>query len=462
MQSTTTPPRPRTTFSPVCLAVLLCGVIQAQVTDPAITAWKVNHTNARGSSPDPTLHAAVSLIPADVTRVRYTATDGYVEATGIPSYPIGAFPHSPNPVTNQSWRFRIPRAPQANTGPFTPTQLGPIGVFVNGVVVFNARDGRSYGGLGVWNQNAVVAEADGFDPTFGHPAMGGEYHHHQRPPSLLAQRCDDGRHHSAIIGFAFDGFPIYGPYAFANVDGSGGARRMRSSYRLRNLTTRPDGPDVSAQYPLGLYLEDFELVPMSGDLDAHNGRFAVTPEYPQGTYAYFSTIDDQGNNAYPYMIGPTYYGVLVNANTNRSVVIPGSAVSFAGSGWACPYGSGCPVAQPLGLAFTGLPNLGVTLHIDLSNGPATAPGFVILGLQNTAPYPIDLTGIGMPSCRLYQSPDLLLRISFSGGNARLSLAIPNDQALWGSTLDAQGVAMDASANEAGISSSNGGHIEVRG
>ena len=47
------------------------------------------------------------------------------------------------------------------------------------------------------------------------------YHHHQRPVSLLAQLGEDGVAHSPLIGFGFDGYPIYGPHAFANADGTG-------------------------------------------------------------------------------------------------------------------------------------------------------------------------------------------------------------------------------------------------
>ncbi len=458
------PREPRHTVGllPAALAATFALALPAQVTDPAITAWRVNHAAAFGSSPDPAIHAVVSQISADVTTVRYTATDAYVEANGIPSYPLGPFAGNPNPVSSQNWRFRIPLVPTRNTGTLTPTGLGPIGVFVNGVVLFNAKDARSYLNQGVWNQNAVYVEAGGFDSTFGHPAPGGVYHHHQRPPSLLAQLCDDGRHHSPIIGFAFDGFPIYGPYGFANRNGTGGVRRISSSYRLRNLTTRAGGPPVGAQYPLGYYIEDHEYVAGLGDLDACNCRFAVTPEYPAGTWAYYATIDAAGSNAYPYLVGPQYFGVLVTANTNRSVVIPGTAVSFAGSGLACPQGTGCPSVQPLQLAFAGLPDLGATLHIDISNGPANTTGIVILGVQGSTPYPIELGFLQMTGCRLYQSMDVATPIAFSGGSARLSLGIPASPSLWGGVFFTQGAALDANANAAGISTSNGGRIEIRG
>ena len=47
-------------------------------------------------------------------------------------------------------------------------------------------------------------------------------------------------------------------------------------------------------------------------VDEHNGRCCITPEYPNGTYAYFSTVDSNWNSAYPYAVGPTFYGTYAN------------------------------------------------------------------------------------------------------------------------------------------------------
>lgn len=47
-------------------------------------------------------------------------------------------------------------------------------------------------------------------------------------------------------------------------------------------------------------------------MDVHNGRFCVTPDYPNGTYCYYATVDSNHNSAYPYVVGPTYYGVYAN------------------------------------------------------------------------------------------------------------------------------------------------------
>ena len=99
---------------------------------------------------------------------------------------------------------------------------------------------------------------------------------------------------------------------------------MRSGYRLRRMTQRDtlpewaldyhpgvpqslpaaqQGPAVSARFPLGRYVEDNEYVAGLGDLDQFNGRTTVTPEYPNGTYAYFVTIQEDGTPAFPYILG---------------------------------------------------------------------------------------------------------------------------------------------------------------
>ena len=127
-----------------------------------------------------------------------------------------------------------------------------------------------------------------------------------------------------MIGYAYDGFPIYGAYGYLNTNGTGAITRMKSGYQLRNMTTRTtnpsgqtvsSGPAVSTTYPLGYFREDYEFVSHPGNpdyLDEHNGRFCVTPEYPNGIYCYFATVDANWNSAYPYVIGPTFYGVYAN------------------------------------------------------------------------------------------------------------------------------------------------------
>mgnify|MGYP001166189770 CR=1 FL=1 len=308
------------------LLPLLIPAFSVQQVDPEVAAWRQNLDGTKGQSPAANIHAVVSQIDADVQRVRFNNNNVYVESTGIPSHPIGPWSQNPNSAADKDWTFRIKKNPTPATN-HTDVPLGPVGVAVNGVALFSALDARSYRDRNVWHQQAIYFEGQSMDVGLGHPAPNSTYHYHAAPELLLAQSGDNPQYHSPIIAFAFDGYPIYGPYGFASSNGTGGVVRMEPSFRTRNITVRdslPDGtqlpppdhgPSVSSQYPLGCYAEDYEFVPGIGHLDEHNGRDCLTPEFPSGTYAYFMTIDSSGEPVYPFILGPTYYGTLDTANT---------------------------------------------------------------------------------------------------------------------------------------------------
>lgn len=287
------------TLALLCLLPMMGAFSQT----PEVTSWITNTDGDTG----------FGGILTNVQQVQYSNDNVYVTTTCIPGYDIGPWAGNPNTAANQNFVFRITRTPQENTGNKTATALGHIGVWTNGVSIFNADDGMSYNNANVWNRDALFWEGSSFDNCLGHPAPNGEYHHHVNPVCLYD--ASNSTEHSPIIGYAFDGFPIYGAYGYANTDGTGVIKRMETSYRHKNLTSRTNGPAINAQYPLGAFLEDNEYVQGLGDLDEHNGRFCITPDYPQGIYAYFVTINDNLEPAYPYVLGPQYYGVVVAGNT---------------------------------------------------------------------------------------------------------------------------------------------------
>lgn len=315
------------------IRTLLFGLapIAALAQGPEITSWIINPGTETGYGGSLT----------NVLQVAYTPNDVYVRCSCIPGYDIGPWTGNPNDAMNMDFVFKITRSPQPANGTHTPTPLGHIGVWRNGVSIFNARDGMSYNNQGIWNRDALVFEGLSFDACMGHPAPNGEYHHHVTPNCLYDHMNEVA--HSDLIGFAFDGYPVYGAYGFANPDGTGGVVRMVSGYRRRDITSRttlPDGttlnpgqfgPAIGGQYPLGAFLEDYEYVPELGHLDAHNGRFCVTPEYPDGTYAYFVTLTEDHEPAYPYVLGPTYYGTVQPGNTGPQSGhnnVPGDATVY--------------------------------------------------------------------------------------------------------------------------------------
>ncbi len=332
----------RISLSIFLLFVFAATGSQAQ-TDPNIRSWIRNTSGATG----------YSGILSNVQTVQYSTGWVYVSCTGIPSYNIGPWVGNPNVAANQNFVHKITRTPQAKTGTPTAVGLGHIGVWTNGVSMFNADDGMTYLNQGVWHRNAYFWEGSSFDGCLGHPQQSGEYHHHANPKCLYNDA--DNSKHSPIIGWAFDGYPVYGAFGYTNVDGTGGIKRMTSSYQLRNITQRttlPDGstasspgPAISTQYPIGAYMQDYVFTQGAGDLDAHNGRFTVTPEYPSGTYAYFVTIDAAGTPVYPYVLGDSYYGIVPAGSTG-----PGSGhatISEATTVYTGPTSTGTisPVIQ---------------------------------------------------------------------------------------------------------------------
>jgi hypothetical protein len=302
----------------------------------------------------------------------------------------------PNVPVNAKVFYRIPRAPATN-GTHTLTGLGPIGYFVDGVSMFDSRDAfywngsTEVSGAGSWNRDAYVNESVTFDPAYAHQPGSGQYHYHANPPALryllgdhvtydsvaktYTEAAGAPTKHSPIIGWCRDGFPIYGPYGYSNpTNPASGVRRMISGYVLRNgangtdnltVTTRTSipawavragetamtGPAVSTTYPLGRYLEDNSYLGdltnsatgllyqlgVDFDLNEWNTRWCVTPEFPSGTWAYFTCLTTNGLPAFPYNISRTFFGnptgnnvtTLTEAVTTNFVGGANAALSLA-------------------------------------------------------------------------------------------------------------------------------------
>ena len=118
---------------------------------------------------------------------------------------------------------------------------------------------------------------------------------------------------SGLIGWAYDGNPIYGPFGSSNPrQFSDTNTKLKSSYELKpeNVEDRPtDRPD-------GFFIEDYEFN-KSGDLDEHNGRFEKTPEFPNGVYAYHATFSGGETPDFPYFIGNTYRSKTIDHNLSN-------------------------------------------------------------------------------------------------------------------------------------------------
>lgn len=284
------------------------------VTDPMITKWWFNTTSNKYNG-----------ILTDVEAVYYTTTNVYVKTSGIPNYYKDGL--TVNNAKDLQATWTLPRTPSVATT--KPSIIGgQSGLMYDGSVFFHPGDAQSYNGAGVWNRLAYYFEGNDMDPYNGHSTPTNMYHHHF---DNLALHDFDSTKHSPIVAYAWDGYPVYGPYAYANTDGTGGITRMKTSYGTKSYTTRTNGPNVNTQYPIGCFIEDWQYTAGSGHLDEHNGRFCKTPEYPNGTYAYFTTIDASLKPIYPYFVGPTFYGNLQAGNTGPNggkATVPGGATQY--------------------------------------------------------------------------------------------------------------------------------------
>ncbi len=154
---------------------------------------------------------------ADNLVIAFDKTHMIVRSRGLPNHPTGVFPDrgryldgNPNYIQEKHTTTRIPLEPKENPQHLAMKDAtnnnhalpgGPIGVAVNGIVFFNPFD-HLLDADAVWR----------LDRCCGHPSPRAQYHYHKYPVCIKSPWSDDGSEHSPLIGFAYDGYPIYGPY----------------------------------------------------------------------------------------------------------------------------------------------------------------------------------------------------------------------------------------------------------
>jgi YHYH protein len=230
-----------------------------------------------------------SSLPAK-NEVSITVEGDYriIRSNGIPDHPTGQFPNrgNPNAISPQRYNYRIPLHPAAATAPVR-LRMQPFGVALNGVV-FDPGAAEWWRGDRNWQIEPMRSENKlGIDQNNAHVQPNGAYHYHAIPIALV-QRLSGSRPKVVLVGWAADGFPIYGPWGSADPKNPAAPlKQLKSSYRVKHgdRTSGPGGP-----YD-GSYVQDYEYVAGSGDLDECNGRTGPTPEFPDGAYHYVLTED---------------------------------------------------------------------------------------------------------------------------------------------------------------------------
>ena len=226
----------------------------------------------------------------------------HVVSNGIPKHLVGRFPNRGNPraIRSQRYDFNLPENPTPAdkvTSIYFADQFGPpnmpFGVALNGVL-FDPGTAEFWQGnrRGGWNDEALGGAVPlGIDENFAHVQPRGAYHYHGIPDQLLKDLKFDTTKHSPLVGWAADGFPIYCKMAYRDPqDPESQIVSLRPSFRQKQ-GDRPGGAmNPGGKYD-GTFFEDYEYAAGAGDLDECNGRFCMTPEFPEGTYAYFLTTE---------------------------------------------------------------------------------------------------------------------------------------------------------------------------
>ena len=266
------------------LPILLTGLVVVLAQQPPRPR---THTIIKKGTLTPLPATSEPQIANEVT-IEIIGDERVIRSNGIPDHKTGRFPNrgNPNRISAQRHEYRLPAKPKAADS-ITP-MTGEFGVAVNGIP-FDPGAAEFFNGEPGWQYEPLSgAIALGIDVSHAHVQPTGKYHYHGLPTGLLDSISLKRDHHSPLVGWAADGFPIYAIYGFKDPeDSTSTIVPLRSSFQLKK-GSRPGGNAPGGNYD-GTFVRDYEYVEGSGDLDQCNGRYTVTPDYPDGTYAYFMT-----------------------------------------------------------------------------------------------------------------------------------------------------------------------------
>ncbi|MBL4605880.1 MAG: YHYH protein [Flavobacteriaceae bacterium] len=227
-----------------------------------------------------------------------------ITSNAIPNHKVGAFPNpgNPNTISEQQKSYNIPVNPK-KTGKLIDVSADgfgkgfpayEFGVALNGVKL-EPTAAEFFGGRGEhmnseWALEALSTAVNlGDDCNNAHVQPTGEYHYHGTPWEFIKEVTSKSM---SQVGWAADGFPIYYKYGYKDpTNTSSEIVSLVSSYQLKKGNRPGNGKTAPDGVYDGTYVRDFEFVEGLGDLDIANGRFGITPEFPNGTYYYVITDD---------------------------------------------------------------------------------------------------------------------------------------------------------------------------
>jgi hypothetical protein len=298
------------TSLPLIVTLYLCACSSGD-SIPSATSWSAI-TNAIFDRTEPNCSAYIGTYSAQVkdvsndknftSSVTVTANgnDCTFSSNSIPNHDFNdASADLATPVAEVSESFNIPGAAVAASSTTALSLTYDNAVFLNGVkldMLAAACYGIGNEPLGQEKIGCFEDKPWRYDPMFSlnsfgtdnhnaHTQPDGAYHYHGDPKAMYDTT---GTVTSPVIGFAADGFPIFGPF----IDDNGIIRRVKSGYTLKSglrISQNAQGAFPGGEYD-GTYRDDYEFTD-NGDLDKCNGMTKG------GSYAYYVT------DSFPWILG---------------------------------------------------------------------------------------------------------------------------------------------------------------
>lgn len=258
-----------------------------------------------------------------------------IHTNNYPDHEWGTWP-SRNPVNSQRFSYNVCAYPIKGDSAISmyenPSEANRCSEYMMFGVGLN---GIFYSGWGaMWFVNPQTMEENtdwnveaafqfNMDYNTAHSNGDGEYHYHGTPFNYYQNDLNiDGSAHSPLIGYAADGFPMYYKYVYSDpLDSRSEITSIASGYTLKPGNRPGDGITAPDGAYDGLYVEDYEFTKTEGPIDDCNGRFGVTPDFPQGTYYYVVTDDWPG---FPRC----FYGTVVDNSFRIGPACPESTAEI--------------------------------------------------------------------------------------------------------------------------------------
>lgn len=250
--------------------------------------------------------------PAPSLDVECVADEVVVRTNGIPHFRFVQI--TPNDLEANPQTIRFPQRPRLARTPADLPLLGEAGVAVNGIPFFGPNEAERPDPYGDPVANGIM------DMCQGHTAARGVYHFHALPVECLTFDAFGPNVPSPVVGYALDGFAIYGPLgcvdaACAQVVELESSWEQQSAGRLDcTRDAECDGDEVCATVMIGAQRRD-ACIPKTYAWDNNRYVEKADPRFldrcnghvgPNGDYHYHATA------TFPYIIG-CYAGVASDA-----------------------------------------------------------------------------------------------------------------------------------------------------